>query len=244
MRTQNKKLLLTTVIATVLGGVGFNLDVPGNALMAAGRSDLAMPCYQTMTSFANDLHISNERTADALAHLAQCYADADKIDEAIKVDQQAINMYKETNGADSTPVFLGMARLGEYMNNKGNYERAEMILTDAVQGLERAQVPDTEALARVYAVLGDTLAAQGKDYQAIAVFEKLLPIDERLMMQKQHSVDSYDRLAAVYARLGKSNLSKQTIEAGIAIKERILGAHNVQVASSYKRLAEVQTAQR
>jgi tetratricopeptide (TPR) repeat protein len=239
LQSQNKKFLLATVVATAAALVGFNLDVPGKCLLAAGRADIAMPCYQLMTSFANDLHISNERTADALNNLADCYAKNDRMDDAVKVEQQSINMYRTAVGPDSTPVFLALAKLGEYLNARGNYVRAEMILSDAVQGLERAQVPDTAAVAHVYATLGDTLAAQGKNYQAIAVFEKLLPVDERLMMQTQQSVDSYDRLAAVYGRLGRVNLSKQTMEAGIAIKERILGANNVQVATSQRKLAEL-----
>lgn len=244
MQNQNRKFLLATVAAVVAGVVGFNLDAPANWLMASGRADMAIPCYQLMTSFANDLHISNERTANALSHLAECYAGDDRIDDAIKVQQQAMNMYKESAGADTTPVFLAAAKLAEYLNVRGNHWRAEMILNDAQQGLERAPVPDVNATAQVYATLGDTLVAQGKQYRAIAVYEKLLPIDERLMMQTQHSVDSYDRLAAVYAQLGRMNLSKQTIEAGIELKARILGAHHVQVASSQKKLAELQTAHR
>lgn len=244
MQNQNRKFLLATVAAVVAGLVGFNLDAPANWLMASGRADMATPCYQLMTSFSNDLHISNERTANALSHLAECYAGADRIDDAIKVQQRAMNMYKESVGADTTPVFLAAAKLAECLNVRGNHWRAEMILNDALQGLERAQVPDANAMAQVYATLGDTLVAQGKQYRAIAVYEKLLPIDERLMMQTQHSVDSYDRLASVYAQLGRLNLSEQTIEAGIAIKARILGAHHVQVASSQKKLAELQTAHR
>lgn len=241
-RTQNAKLGMTLAVAAALGVIGFNVDLPANWLYAAGRADLAKPCYEVMTSFALDLKMNNERTADALCHLAQCHAASGDVDSAIKVEQRAINMYKQSVGAESTPVFLGMARLGGFLNQEGSYARAEMILGDAVQGLERAQVPDTEAVANVYAELADTYSAQGKHFKAISVLEKLLPIDERLMMQKQTSVDSYEALAAIYARQGRINLSRQTIEAGIKLKERILGANSVQVAQSQKKLAELSSA--
>jgi tetratricopeptide (TPR) repeat protein len=243
-RTQNAKLGLTLAVAAVLGAIGFNLDVPANWLYTAGRADLAKPCYQLMTAFASDLKMRNERTAEALSRLADCYAASGDLDSAIKVEQQAINTYKESAGQETTPVFLGVAKLGGFLNQQGSYARAEMILNDAVQGLERAQVPDTEAVANVYAALADTYSAQAKNAQAIAVLEKLLPIDERLMMQKQMSVNSYDALAAIYAREGRVNLSRQTIEAGIRLKERILGANSVQVAQSQKKLAELVSAEK
>lgn len=224
-RTQNAKFGLTLAVAATLGAIGFNLDAPGNWLYAHGRADLAKPCYQLMTSFASDLKLNNERTADALSHLAQCHAASGDLDSAIRVEQQAINIYKESIGAETTPVFLCLARLGGYLNQQGSFTRSEMIMNDAVQGLERATVPDTEAVANVYSALADTYAAQGKESKAIAVLEKLLPIDERLMRQKQKSVDSYEALAAVYARQGRLNLSHQTAEAGAALKERLLGAN-------------------
>jgi len=223
--THNNKMILSVAVAAMLGIIGFNLDVPANWLFANGRGDVAMPCYQLMSSFSADLHISNERTADALSNLAQCYAKNDRLDDAIKTEQQAINMYKDVLGEESTAVFIGMARQGQYLNEKGNYVRAEMILTDAEQGLERAQVPDTEAMALVYANLADTLVGEGKEYPAINLLQKLQPIDERLMLAKQQTVNSYDRLAAIYEKQGHSNLSRQTAEAGKMLQERLLGAH-------------------
>jgi tetratricopeptide (TPR) repeat protein len=241
-QSHNNRFVLAVGVAAAIGLVGSNLDVPGNWLVAVGRTDLATPCYQLMTSFASDLHISNARTADALSNLAACYADSRRWDDAIRVQQEAINIYKNSVGSDSTAVYQGMARIGGYMNEKGNYFRAEMILNDALQGLERNPVRHTEATALAYSNLADNFLARGKQYEAITVLEKLLPVDESLMMLKQRSVDAYDRLGAVYARQGRTNLSKQTIEAGIALKERILGANNVQVASSYEKLSEMQTA--
>lgn len=226
VHTHNNKMILSVVAAAIFGVIGFNLDVPANWLFANGRGDVATPCYQLMSSFSGDLHISNARTADALSNLAQCYAKDDRLDEAIKTEQQAINMYKESLGADSTQVFIGMARLGQYLNQKGNYVRAEMILTDAEQGLERSQVPDTEAVALVYANLADTLVGEGKEYPAINVLQKLQPIDERLMLAKQYSVNSHERLASIYERQGHANLSRQTAEAGKLLQERLLGARH------------------
>lgn len=241
-QTHNKRMLMAILFAAGVGSIAFNLDLAGSWLMQLGRPNLATPCYQVMTSMSRNLHIQDARTGDALTQLGICYAKENRTDDAIEMQQRAIAAYKESLGEDSTQVFLGTANIANYLNSKGNYLRAEMILNEAVQGLERKAIGDTEATAVIYASLTDTLIRQDKTYQALAVLEKLLPIDERYMMLKHKSVDSYDKLAHLYAKLGRMNLSKQTMEHGISIKERILGADDVQVATSHQKLLKLEQA--
>jgi len=240
-KPRNKRLLLSTALAATIGLVAFNLDIAGKWLVNAGCPDLAIPCYQVMTTFVRDLHFNDGRNGAALSHLADCYAERGDLEQAMDIQQQAANVYKIAMGPESTEVFVTTAKMAGYLSGKGNYVRAELILHDSVQELERRPVPDTEATAYVYAALADTLMAQNKNEQALVVVEKLLPFDEHYMMTKQLSVNAYDKLGALYAKLGRINLSKQTIEQGIALKERILGANNVQVAQSYEKLSAMQT---
>lgn len=240
--TQNKQLFLALGVAALIAAIGCNLDVPAGWLLQLGRADLAAPCLEVMTTVNHDMHIKDVRTANALTKLAVCYAQDNKMDLAIEIEQQAVNTYKGALGSDASQVLIGTGRIGQYLNQKGNCLRAEMILNDAVQDLERKAAPDTEATALVYSTLAESLLAQKKDTQALAILEKLVPIDERYMMLTQKSVDAYEKLGALYAKMGRTNLSKQTIEAGIAIKERILGANNVQLGSSYEKLSAMQNA--
>ncbi len=240
-KPRDKRLLLSAALAATIGLVAFNLDIAGNWLAQVGRPDLAAPCYQVMTTFVRDLHIDDVRNGAALSHLADCYAVSGDLEQAMSVQQQAAIVYKVALGPESTEMFVSTARMAGYLSSKGNYVKAEMMLNDSVQELQRRPVPDTEATAYVYAALADTLMAQDKNEQALTVIEKLLPFDEHYMMTKQLSVNAYDKLGAVYAKLGRINLSKQTIEQGIALKERILGANNVQVARSYEKLSEMQS---
>lgn len=239
--THNLRFFLASVIGASIALTAFNLDVPGQWLYSVGRTDLAAPCLKVATTFAREVHLTSQRTADALCTLAACEAKSKDYDKAINIEQDALNLYKAYVGEAAPQVFISNAHIASFLIAKGNNQRAEMILNDTAQQLDRMQIPDTEALAVVKATLADALLAQHKLPEAIPLLQELTAIDERYMMLKQKSVDAYDKLGMALRMDGLANAGKQMIEDGIRIKERILGAKNVQVASSYMKLSAVQT---
>jgi tetratricopeptide (TPR) repeat protein len=191
-----------------------------------------------MTSFRRDLHIKDERDAQALSLLSACYAEQERLADALKVQQQAVNVYREANGSDSTEALTATAALVKLLNQEGSFVRSELLLGDALQISQRKQVCDVEATALLNDALADTLLAQNKTVAALKVLEELQPIDESYMRLKQRSVDSADKLAALYEQLGRSNLSRQTLEQGLVLKQRILGAKHPQVLATQRRISE------
>lgn len=123
-----------------------------------------------------------------------CLATMERREEAIDSLGKALEL---------NPAFEGAAiQRGELLAQLGRYPEAEKSI---LQELSNTQNP--EILASAGVALGQVQAAQGKDADAIATFEKVLA-------QAPNRPEPYAELGSLYAKAGQNDKAKAILEQG------------------------------
>jgi signal transduction histidine kinase len=200
----------------------------GKVFHAWKHYDRAIDFYSQALEIGKQKNDSNG-VSIRLSSIAASYMELKKFD-------QSINYYLQAYGIDSlmnnTARMAGrLDQLGMVYQKMGDYQTAEPYFQKALKLLEMVEKPRSQAI--VLGNLGQNCLHSGNLPEAKVLFEQSLALSKELNLS-QSILNNYQSLSALYDQTGNYRLSKQYLEAYMALKDSIF---NVQ---SQKTIEEFQ----
>jgi serine/threonine protein kinase len=170
---------------------------------AEGRYAEAEPLVrQVLTTARKSL---GERHADTLRYLnnlADLYRKEGKTSEAEAAFAQLVDDRRRLLGSDHPNTSKALTSLGEMKLEKHAYAEAERLLREAVQGREKKN-PDSWERYYAEALLGESLAGQGRKAEATALLES----GYKGLVARQTSIPAENRAAIDQIRLRVADIT-------------------------------------
>jgi CHAT domain-containing protein/Tfp pilus assembly protein PilF len=161
-----------------------------------------------------------------------------KLDEAIRLREQAQTIIERTFGAEYFASALNLKLLAFLYDQKGDYQKAEAIYLRALSAQEKLNGPEHAEVAGVLIGLG-TLYVHKEDFaRAEQAYARALTIREKAL-----GPDSPDVAAVLYSlsytftNRGRYAQAEPLLRRALAIQEKALGSENPEVAMTLNNLA-------
>jgi CHAT domain-containing protein/tetratricopeptide (TPR) repeat protein len=179
------------------------------------------------------------------------------VDEAAKLNTQAIKLYSQGRYADAEPLFkrslairekaLGpnhpdvatsLNNLAGLYLNQGRYADAEPLFKRSLAISEKALGPDHPDVASSLNSLAVLYDIQGRHADAVPLFKRSLAIREKALgPDHPYVASSLNNLAGLYKNQGRYADAEPLYKRSLAIREKALGPNHPDVATSLNNLA-------
>jgi tetratricopeptide (TPR) repeat protein len=159
--------------------------------------------------------------------IGQTYIDLGLYDEAQKQLERALNLHRQTQGAENPKTLKTISRLGRVASFEGNDKQAET-LHSQILPIQRRMLgyehPDTLATMNN---LGDVFNSQGNYDRAESLISQTLEIRRRVLGAEHHdTLDSMNDLATVYQSQGKFEMAESLYGQTLEIMDRVVGSEH------------------
>ena len=129
-------------------------------------------------------------------------------------------------------------RVGEYLYQRGLYEEAEGLLTQASSITEALFGADHPTLIPILNTLGKVYFLQGRYSQVEPLLLRSLTLGERLLgMEDPELGKSLNTLGRTYHKQGRYNEAEPLLQRALALRQKVLGQEHPKVALSMNSLA-------
>jgi CHAT domain-containing protein/Tfp pilus assembly protein PilF len=179
-------------------------------------------------TFGND-HPAGAEVLDNLAkndNAKGTFADAERL------AQQALNIREKRLGADHFLVAVSLGTLAEIYVEKGVFSKAEAMSDRALEIAQKAYGPDDLPLTDHMNRVARVQTLRGNYARAEQLLTPTLQTRERIAGKDSlPAADSLSHLAFLYLKKGNDDIkAEQLYRQSLAIKEKVLGPHHLQVA--------------
>ncbi|KAN0067820.1 HET domain containing protein [Elaphomyces granulatus] len=175
-----------------------------------------------------------ERELDNLGYL---YANQDKLDEAEKMYQRALQGKEKAWGPDHTSTLFTVNNLGTLYADQGKLDEAEKMYQRALQGQEKAWGPDHTSTLNTVNNLGTLYADQGKLDEAEKMYQRALQGQEKAWGPDHTStLDTVNNLGALYKSQGKLDEAEKMYQRALQGYEKALGPDHTSTLSTVNNL--------
>ena len=168
-----------------------------------------------------------------------------RIPEAIRVAETALDLAKRTFAEDEPSLALSFEKLGQLLDQNGDRAAGKPYLLKAQSVLEKAQPPDQRALfrsARRLAYLCDNL---GQAEEAIKLYEKAIAAGTQLEDLPYSDLGTMlNNVALIFRKSGRQKAAEPYYLHALQIYEKQLGPEHPDVASVLNNLAVFYTNER
>jgi CHAT domain-containing protein/Tfp pilus assembly protein PilF len=184
---------------------------------------------------------------------------AQGVDEANRLNQQAIQFYQQGRYADAEPLFkqslairekalgpdhpdvaLSLHNLAVLYRQKGHYADAEPLFKRSLAIREKALGPDHPDVATSLNNLAGLYNELGRYAEAEPLYKRSLPIREKALGPDHPDVaNSLNNLAGFFRNQGRYADADPLLKRSLAIYEKALGPEHLDVANSLNNLAEL-----
>jgi tetratricopeptide (TPR) repeat protein len=169
----------------------------------------------------------------------------DRMPEAIRVGQTALDLAKRAFPADHPNLALSLEKLGQLHDQAGDRAAAKPYLTAAHAVLTRSSAPDPRSVyrsARRLAFLADNL---GETDEAITFYEAAINAGMQLNDLPYSDLGTMlNNIALAYRKSGRQKAAEPYYLHALEIYEKQLGAEHADVASVLNNLAVFYTNER
>src|SRR5712664_1530078 len=156
--------------------------------------------------------------------LGLLYVAQDKLDEAEKMYQRALQGYEKAWGLDHTSTLSTVNNLGLLYANQGKLDEAEQMYQRALQGKEKAWGPEHTSTLDTVNNLGNLYKNQGKLDDAEKMYQRALQGYEKAWGPDHTStLDTVNNLGALYADRGKLDDAEKMYQRALQGYEEALG---------------------
>lgn len=171
----------------------------GTALRRSGRTGEAMEAYRRAIDGIGE-RTSPSLAATVLTNAATAYTDAGRIDEAEQMQSRAVGLLKGVDGQELTLIITTINFAASYFR-RGDLEKTEELMTEAMRLAREANVPSQEAVALGH--IGLVRVRQGRTADAIRYLTQAATVAEfeKDLWNAQHW---YRDLANVELTLGRT----------------------------------------
>ncbi len=214
------------------------------AELAWRRSDFELAERRSRELLELNRHRGGEGGAEAAQtqqFLAQVLLDAGQYEAAAQEVEAALELSVRIHGEQSLPVALVLQTQGALLQNwKADYAGAEEVARREI-AIRRA-VQGEAALDLAYPLnnLAVCVMQQGRNEEAIPIFEETIAIQRRWMGDSHPDIaESLENLGGVYYRLGQHKRTLDLLDEVIAMRRSALGEDSAAVARTLVNMAAV-----
>src|SRR5213596_3896716 len=168
-----------------------------------------------------------------------------RLPEAIRIAETAVEIAKRAFKVNETPLAISFEKLGQLLEQKGDYTAAEANLLKAHTILEKAKPPDQHAIygsARRLASLCDSL---GRSEEAINFYQKAIAAGTQIDdVPYSASGTMLLNIALILRKSGRQKAAEPCYVRALEIYEKQLGPDHPDVAAVLNNLAVFYTNER
>ncbi|KAN0072316.1 hypothetical protein V8E54_009245 [Elaphomyces granulatus] len=180
----------------------------------------------------------------ALYNLGRLYMDQDKLDEAEKMYQCALQGEEKALGPDHTSTLETVNNLGNLYVSQGKLDEAEKMYQRALQGKEKALGLDHTSTLNTVNNLGILYSSQGKLDKAEKMYQRALQGKEKALgLDHTSTLDTVNNLGNVYKSQGKLDEAGKMYQRALQGCEKALGLDHTSTLDAVINLGNLYKSQ-
>ncbi|PYK74865.1 MAG: hypothetical protein DME39_05760 [Verrucomicrobia bacterium] len=170
---------------------------------------------------------------------------ANRLPEAIRVAETALEVAKRAFKGSQTPLATSFEKLGQLLEQKGDYTAAEGYLLKAHAILEKVKPPDQRAIFRSAQRLAFLCDSLGRSEEAINLYQKAITAGTEIEDVPYSDIGTMlNNVAMILRKSGRQKAAEPCYLRALEIYEKQLGADHADVASVLNNLAVFYTNER
>jgi tetratricopeptide (TPR) repeat protein len=170
---------------------------------------------------------------------------ANRLPEAIRVAETALEVAKRAFKGSQTPLATSFEKLGQLLEQKGDYTTAEGYLLKAHAILEKVKPPDQRAIFRSAQRLAFLCDSLGRSEEAINLYQKAITAGTEIEDVPYSDIGTMlNNVAMILRKSGRQKAAEPCYLRALEIYEKQLGPDHADVASVLNNLAVFYTNER
>src|SRR5881396_2933170 len=170
---------------------------------------------------------------------------ANRLPEAIRVAETALEVAKRAFKGNETPLATSFEKLGQLLEQKGDYTAAQANLLKAHTILEKGKSPDQRAIYRSARRLASLCDGLGRSEEAINFYQKAIAAGTQIDDVPYSDIGTMlNNIALILRKSGRQKAAEPCYLRALEIYEKQLGPEHPDVASVLNNLAVFYTNER
>jgi tetratricopeptide (TPR) repeat protein len=170
---------------------------------------------------------------------------ANRLPEAIRIAETALEVAKRAFKGSQTPLATSFEKLGQLLEQKGDYTAAEGSLLKAHAILEKVKPPDQRAIFRSAQRLAFLCDSLGRSEEAINLYQKAITAGTEIEDVPYSDIGTMlNNVAMILRKSGRQKAAEPCYLRALEIYEKQLGPDHADVASVLNNLAVFYTNER
>src|SRR5213082_4241659 len=168
-----------------------------------------------------------------------------RLPQAIRVAETALEVAKRAFKGSETPLATSFEKLGQLLEQKGDYTAAEANLLKAHTILEKGKPPDHRAIYRSARRLASLCDSLGQSEEAINFYQKAIAAGTQIDNVPYSDIGTMlNNIALILRKSGRQKAAEPCYVRALEIYEKQLGPDHPDVASLLNNLAVFYTNER
>src|SRR6184192_2205977 len=168
-----------------------------------------------------------------------------RLPEAIRIAETAVEIAKRAFKGNETPLAISFEKLGQLLEQKGDYTAAEANLLKAHAILEKAKPPDQHAIYRSARRLASLCDGLGQSEEAVNFYQKAIAAGTQIDDVPYSDIGTMlNNIALILRKSGRQKAAEPCYVRALEIYEKQLGPEHPDVASVLNNLAVFYTNER
>src|SRR5205809_317059 len=168
-----------------------------------------------------------------------------RLPEAIRIAETAVEIAKRAFKGNETPLAISFEKLGQLLEQKGDYTAAEANLLKAHAILEKAKPPDQHAIYRSARRLASLCDGLGQSEEAVNFYQKAIAAGTQIDDVPYSDIGTMlNNIALILRKSGRQKAAEPCYVRALEIYEKQLGPNHADVASVLNNLAVFYTNER
>src|SRR5436189_2879610 len=168
-----------------------------------------------------------------------------RLPEAIRIAETAVEIAKRAFKGNETPLAISFGKLGQLLEQKGDYTAAEANLLRAHAILEKAKPPDQHAIYRSARRLASLCDGLGQSEEAVNFYQKAIAAGTKIDDVPYSDIGTMlNNIALILRKSGRQKAAEPCYVRALEIYEKQLGPDHPDVASVLNNLAVFYTNER
>ena len=161
-----------------------------------------------------------------------------RLPEAIRIAETAVEIAKRAFKGNETPLAISFEKLGQLLEQKGDYTAAEANLLKAHAILEKAKPPDQHAIYRSARRLASLCDGLGQSEEAVNFYQKAIAAGTQIDDVPYSDIGTMlNNIALILRKSGRQKAAEPCYVRALEIYEKQLGPDHPDVASVLNNLA-------
>jgi tetratricopeptide (TPR) repeat protein len=204
-----------------------------------------MPHVRSLSKVWTGVEGVNLELVDADVHLARYLNSRGRYDDAERLCEHSLGIYRKELGEKHKDTLLALYHLARIYNNQGRFADAEGAFKRVLATEKKELGAHHESTLRTMHELAGLYGQQGRDKEAEGLFKRLLAVFEKILgPDHPDTLTTMNNLAVVYRSQKRYDEAAELYKHVLAREEKIRGADHIATLATATNLADVYMSQR